>query len=272
MSVDDGRWVRGRQVLVWGLLVLYLTPLAYMLGRSVLRVAPVTGTGGITLTLDHYRAVLGGAGFLGFAWNSLLVLAGVVGANVVFSLMAGYAFARYRFPGRRVLFTAILATLMMPKQVLMIPILDLMVRFGLQDTLWALILPFAVDGFNVFLLRQFIVSLPPELEEAARADGASELQVLTGIVLPLCRPALAVVAINTAVVTWNGFLFPLILTDSAASRTLPVGLALLTQGPFATDWGALMAGSAVSSLPMILLFWAFQKEIIEGLTAGALRE
>ncbi|RCK78296.1 MAG: Maltose/maltodextrin ABC transporter, permease protein MalG [Candidatus Ozemobacter sibiricus] len=255
----------------WLLLALYLAPCWYMVGRSFLRIGPATG-GGWALTLDHYRAVLGGAGFLGFVWNSLLVLIGVVGANVVFALLSGYAFARYRFPGRSLLFTGLLTTLMVPKQILMIPILDLMVRCGLQDTLWALILPFAVDGFNVFLLRQFIVALPPDLEEAARADGASELQVLARVVFPLCRPALVVVVVNTAVVTWNAFLFPLILTDSEAARTLPIGLALLTQGPFATDWGALMAGSTISSLPLLLAFWFFQDEIIQGLTAGAFRE
>ncbi|MBP7635163.1 carbohydrate ABC transporter permease [Candidatus Ozemobacteraceae bacterium] len=254
------------------LLLSYLYPLIYMLARSVMRFEPGMAASGVGFTLDQYRTVLGNGGFLWYVWNSVFVLAAVVGANVVSSLLAGYAFARYRFPGRSLLFGVVLVTLMVPKQALMVPILDLVFRIGLHDTLWALILPFCVDSFNVFLLRQYISALPADLEDAARADGAGELAILRHVVFPLCRPAIAVVVINTAIVTWNSFLFPLILTDSAARRTLPVGLAMLTQGPYSTDWGTLMAGSAVSSIPLILLFLAFQRHIIEGITAGALRE
>jgi len=266
---------KGRAVIVAGLLVLlltYLYPLFYMIGRSFLAVAPITGGGGVTFSLEFYRLVLGGAGFFRYALNSLFVLVLVVVGNVVFSLTVGYAFARYRFPFKNLLFTGILITLMAPKQTLMVPMLDLMVRLGLNDSLWALILPFCVDSFNVFLMRQFIAGVPRELEEAARADGATEFQILMKVVFPICRPAIAVAVINTAIVNWNSFLFPLILTDSASNRTLPVGLAMFTQGPYSTDWGALMAGSTVSSIPIIILFWIFQREIIEGITSGALRE
>ena len=116
------------------------------------------------------------------------------------------------------------------------------------------------------------MNLPHDLEEAARVDGASEFGIMRHVIFPLCRPALAVVVINTSIITWNSFLYPLILTDSATKRTLPVGLAMFTQGPYATDWGALMAGAAVSSLPLIILFLIFQQEIIEGITAGALKD
>lgn len=254
------------------LLLSYLYPLIYMLARSVMTFEPGMAASGVGLTLEHYRTVLGGAGFMNYVLNSAFVLVVVVAANVVTSVFAGYAFARYRFPGKTAMFALVLVTLMVPKQTLMVPILDLIVRLGLHDSLWALILPFCVDSFNVFLLRQYIAGLPADLEDAARADGSGEIGILRHVVFPLCRPALAVVVINTAIVTWNSFLFPLILTDSAARRTLPVGLAMLTQGPYSTDWGTLMAGSAVSSIPLILLFWLFQREIIDGITAGALRE
>lgn len=254
------------------LLLSYLYPLIYMVARSFMRFEPGMASSGMGFTLEHYRTVFGGAGFMQYVLNSVFVLAVVVGANVFTSVVTGYAFARFRFPGRNLLFGLVLVTLMVPKQTLMVPILDLVVRLGLHDSLWALILPFCVDSFNVFLLRQYIAALPADLEDAARADGSGEFGILRHVVFPLCRPALAVVVINTAIVTWNSFLFPLILTDSAARRTLPVGLAMLTQGPFSTDWGTLMAGSAVSSIPLILLFWAFQREIIDGITAGALRE
>jgi len=254
------------------LLLTYLYPLVYMALRSVISLEPGMSTSGVGFTLEHYRTVFGGAGFLRYVVNSLIVLVFVVTANVLSSVIVGYAFARYRFPGKNALFALVLVTLMVPRQTLMVPILDLAVRIGLHDSLWALILPFCVDSFNVFLLRQYISALPADLEDAARADGSGEIGILRHVLFPLCRPALAVVVINTAIVTWNSFLFPLILTDSAVRRTLPLGLAMLTQGPYSTDWGTLMAGSAVSSLPLILLFWLFQREIIDGITAGALRE
>ncbi|MDD2624584.1 MAG: carbohydrate ABC transporter permease, partial [Candidatus Riflebacteria bacterium] len=178
----------------------------------------------------------------------------------------------YKFPFKKTLFALVLCTLMVPKQTLMVPLLDLIVKIGLHDSLWAIILPFCVDGFNVFLMKQYISALPRELEDAARADGASEISVLRHVVVPLSKPAFAVVVINTAILNWNSFLFPLIFIDTSAKRTLPVALSMLSQGPYATDWGVLMAGASVSSLPMILIFWFFQKEIIAGITGGALKE
>lgn len=250
----------------------YLYPWLYMLGRSFLRHEPGLSDGKGLFTLDFYRLVLGNAGFLTYLFNSMLVLVVVLAANVVFSVMVGYAFARYRFPFKKPLFWLVMVTLMVPKQALMIPMLDLMVRLGLHDTLWALILPFCADGFNLFLMKQYIQGLPPDLEDAARVDGAGEISILWQVIAPLSRPAIAVLIINTAIINWNSFLFPLILTDTASVRTLPVALAMFSQGPYATDWGALMAGAAVSSLPIIAIFWFFQKEIIEGITSGAMKD
>lgn len=263
---------RGLFALLSALMLSYLYPWIYMLTRSFMRHEPGMSDGNGLFTCDFYRLVLGNAGFPAFFLNSLLVLAAVVIGNVIFSLMVGYAFARYRFPLKNLLFWLVLATLMLPKQTLMIPLLDLMVRLGLHDTLWALILPFCVDGFNLFLMKQYIEGLPRDLEDAARADGASEIGILRYVIAPLSRPAIAVLVINTAIVNWNSFLFPLIMTDTASVRTLPVALAMFSQGPYATDWGALMAGATVSSLPVIAIFWVFQKEIIDGITSGALKD
>ncbi len=262
----------GLHVILAALAVSYLFPWLYMLARSFMRHEPGISDGGGLFTLDYYQLVLGDAGFPTCLFNSLLVLTLVLAGNIIFSLLVGYAFARYRFPLRNLLFWTVLATLMVPKQTLMIPLLDLMVRLGIHDTLWALILPFCVDGFNLFLMKQYIEGLPHDLEDAARVDGAGEAGIILHVIAPVCRPAIAVLIINTAIVNWNSFLFPLILTDTASTRTLPVALAMFSQGPHATDWGALMAGASVSSLPVILLFWFFQKEIIEGITSGALKE
>ena len=250
----------------------YLYPWLYMLLRSFLRHEPGLSDGNGLFTLEHYRLIIGQAGFLTYIMNSFIVLTAVVVGNIVFSIMVGYAFARYRFPFKRLMFLIVLGTLMIPKQTLMIPLLDLMVRLGLHNTLWALILPFCVDGFNVFLMKQYIENLPKDLEEAARADGAGEWQILWHVITPLAKPAISVIIINTAIINWNAFLFPLIFIDSAHLRTLPVALSMLVQGQYGTDWGALMAGASVSSLPIIIIFWIFQKEIIEGITSGALKD
>jgi len=250
----------------------YLYPWLYMVVRSFMRHEPGMSDGGSSFTLEFYRLIIGNAGFPAFLLNSVFVLTVVLVANVVFSLLVGYAFARYRFPCRKALFWLVLATLMIPRQTLMIPLLDLMVRLGLYDSLWALILPFCVDGFNLFLMKQFIENLPSDLEDAARADGAGEFEIVWHVVAPLSRPAIAVLIINTAIINWNSFIFPLIFTDTAAVRTLPVALAYFAQGPHATDWGALMAGASISSLPLMILFWLFQKQIIEGITSGALKD
>ncbi len=262
----------GRTLLLTAFTLVWLAPLFWMVVRSL----STTGMDGLSspssLSFEQYRLVLFNSGFPRYIANSVLVLLIVVGGNLVSAVLTGYAFARYRFPWRDQLFGLILLTLMLPKQIIAVPILDVMVRLGLHDTLWALSLPFCVDGFNIFLMRQYLRRMPTELEDAARIDGATEPAILRHVIVPICRPALALIIINTAIVNWNAFFFPLVLTDSAAMRTLPVGLAVLTQGPHATDWGALMAGATISSVPMILLFLLFQREIIEGLTAGALSD
>jgi multiple sugar transport system permease protein len=220
-------------------------------------------------SLVHYRALWEAGAFPRYLLNSSLVALFVVGGNVLTGAMVGYALARKRFPGNRVLTWGVIATLMVPRQVLMIPLYLVLARLGLLNTYGALILPFFVDAFSIFLVRQYVLGLPPGLEDSARVDGASELRIFSTIVLPLLQPALAVVAINSFLLNWNSFLFPLIFTNSDRLRTLPVGLALFAQGEHAVDWGLLMAGSTISALPMIAAFLFFQRQIIEGMTAGA---
>ncbi len=221
------------------------------------------------ITLENYVDIWKSGPFGRYFFNSVVVAACVVGGNLIFSAMVGYAFARRRFPGKAPLWWGLLATLMVPKQVLMIPVYILAARLHLIDSYAALIAPFLVDAFNVFLMRGYIEQLPEDLEEAARVDGASEWRIFFQVVMPLARPALAVVGINTFLVNWNNFLYPLILTNSEAMRTLPVGLALYAQGEHSVDWGHLMAGSAIATLPILAAFLVFQKHIIEGITAGA---
>jgi multiple sugar transport system permease protein len=219
--------------------------------------------------LANYREVWEAGLFGRYLWNSAFTAAAVVAGNVVFAAMAGYALARGRFRLRGPLFAATLVTLMVPRQMSMIPLYLLVARMGWIDTYAALIVPFLVDAFNVFLMRQAFLTLPAELEEAARVDGASELRIFTTILLPLVKPTLAVLAINTFLGNWNSFLYPLVLTNSDAMRTLPVGLALISQGEHSVDWGHLMAGSSIAALPVILVFLVFQRQILRGVMAGA---
>jgi len=220
-------------------------------------------------TLANYVNLFREAAFSRYLFNSIFVATIVVAANMLTAAAVGYALARSRHWGSRLLTVAMIATLMLPKQVLMIPLYLVCGRLGILDTYWALILPFAVDAFSIFLVRQYVLSLPIELEDAARVDGASEYQIFFTIVLPLLRPVLAVVAINAFLINWNSFLYPLIFVDSDALRTLPVGLALFAQGEHGVNWGLLMAGSSVSALPTLAVFLFFQRQILEGIVAGS---
>jgi multiple sugar transport system permease protein len=147
----------------------------------------------------------------------------------------------------------------------------MMLKFGWFDTYLALIVPWLVSPLGVFLMKQYIDGLPTDLEDAARVDGAGEISIFFRILLPLCKPALAVLAVQIFLTTWNSFLFPKILTNSSEMYTLPVGLALM-QDPRTSDWPVTMAGSTVAALPVIIFFLIFQKRITEGITAGALKQ
>jgi multiple sugar transport system permease protein len=242
------------------ILVVMAYPLAWMVAIS-LRTPDGVG-------FRFYSDIWRSGPFDRYFLNSVVVAGVVLAGNIVFCTMAGYAFARYRIRGSRLLFFLVVSTIMLPKQVILVPMYILMQRAGLIDTYWALILPFLADPFNIFLIRQYMTSLPPDCEEAARMEGAGELTILFRVVMPMLKPVIAVVAINTCLINWNSFLFPFILTNSTSMRTLPVGVALLSQGAHSTDWGHLMAGAVISALPVIAAYAVFQRQIIGGLTSG----
>ncbi len=205
-----------------------------------------------------------------WGFNSLVVSLSVTAFHVVFDSMAGYAFAKKRFPGRNALFWLILSTLMVPAYVTIIPMYLVTRNLHLLNTLWAVILPGTADVFGIFLMRQYIQTLPSELEDAARVDGCSELGVFMRIVLPLSKPAIGALAIFTFVRHWNDFFWPLLVLISTNKYTLTVGVAGL-QGEFNTDYGVIFAGAALAALPMIIFFLAFQRYFLEGVRMGALK-
>jgi len=255
------------RVLRFVLLVAALAVMAYPLGWMI-AVSLRTHDG---VSLRYYFEVWQAGPFDRYFINSVIVAAVVVAGNIIFCTMAGYAFARYRIRGGKLLFFLVLSTIMLPKQVILVPLYIEMQRMGLIDTYWALTLPFLVDPFNIFLIRQYLLGIPTDCEEAARIDGAGELRILFRVVFPMLTPVLAVVAIHTCLTNWNSFLFPFILTNSTSMRTLPVGLALLSQGAHSIDWGHLMAGAVISAVPVVLAFLIFQRRIIGGLTTGMSR-
>jgi multiple sugar transport system permease protein len=184
--------------------------------------------------------------------------------------MAGFALGRKRFVGRTTIFWVIVATMMVPAQVIVVPLYLMMARFHLIDSLFALILPALAGPYGIFLMKQYLEGLPSDLEDAARIDGCSEWGVYRQVILPLSKPVLGVLAIFVFISNWNAFLWPLIVLNSPQRYTLTVGLATL-QDKHLLDYGLLMAGASVAATPLIAVFLIFQKFAVKGITVGALK-
>lgn len=205
-----------------------------------------------------------------FLVNSIFVSVASTVLMVLNCAMAGYAFARIKFPGREIIFYAYLATLMIPQQVTLVPLFVIMTWLDWGNTYQALILPSSFGAFGTFLLRQFFQRLPREVEEAAFMDGAGYIRIFFTIGLQLARPALATLAVFSFMASWNSFLWPLIITSNQAMMTLPVGLSFLN-GRYTTDWNVLMAGAVIGTVPIIAVYVFAQKYIIQGLATTGLK-
>ena len=193
------------------------------------------------------------------------------GIHVLFDTMAGYAFAKRKFPGSNVLFWLVLSALMIPAQVTLVPLYLMITQLKLVNTFWGVLLPGLADVIGIFLLKQYIQTLPNELIEAARIDGASEWQIFTRIIVPLAAPGMAVTAIFAFQRYWNIFLWPLVILQSPDLFTLQVGLSYIYNSEFGTNYGLLMSGAALASIPMIIFFFAFQRYFMQGLRVGAVK-
>jgi len=221
---------------------------------------------------ENYLSVFERMPFLVYLRNSVVVTLLSMLGTVLSSSLVAYAFAYLRWPGRNALFIVVLATMMLPMQVTMIPVFVLFKEFGWLNTFKPLVVPafFGGGAFNIFLLRQFYLGIPREIAEAARIDGCSEFRIYWNIMLPLAKPALATIAIMTFMFSWNDFLGPLIYLSDKAKGTLALGLSMFV-GQHQTEWGALMAASILMMLPMILVFFFFQKYIIQGFTMSGIK-
>lgn len=212
-------------------------------------------------TLNNFVTVWQTYPFADYLLNSAIVAIFTVGLNLLFCALAAYPLARLNFKGRKLLFTLIVATIVIPFQIVMIPLYILVVNLGLRNTYLGVILPNLASAFGIFLLRQAFAAVPTELEEAARMDGCSELGIWWHIMLPAIRPALVTLAIFVFIAAWSDFLWPLIVLDRPEYYTLPLGVATLA-GTFSLDWRLIAAGSVISIAPIILLFMFVQRYII----------
>jgi multiple sugar transport system permease protein len=223
------------------------------------------------LHFSNYPAAWNALPFGDFFLNSAIYAITTVAGNLLFCSLAAYAFARIRFVGSNVLFILFLATLMVPYQVLLIPTFLIVKKIGMVDSVGGLIAPNLCSAFGVFMLRQFFRTLPIELEEAARIDGTSRLGILFKIVLPLSLPALATLGIIQFMWSWNDFLWPLIIIDSAKHAPLQLGLSML-QGAHSTQWNLLMAGTVMSQIPMLVIFLVAQRWFIRSIAFTGLKQ
>lgn len=233
---------------------------------------------------DNYAKAMTAAPFERYFLNTVIYAVGITATNLLFCSMAAYAFARLRFPGRNLLFILVLGTMMIPAQVTMVPVFIMLKRWpllggndvlgagghGLLNTYTGLILPGAVGAFGIFLLRQFFMTLPRELEDAARIDGCSEAGIYWRIILPLSKPAMATLGIFTFTAAWNEFLWPLLIMSKDSMKTLQVGLQVF-QTQYTTTWDLLMAGTVVVTIPVLIIFLFGQRYFTRGIALSGMK-
>jgi len=256
--------------------VIVLMPFAWVLFGAFRSQTEIMAAPGAWLpksfgNVDNFVELFAHRQFGTYMANSLVVSGLTVATNVLFSALAGYALAKIPFAGSRLVFGSILMAMMVPYIALFVPSFFIIVQLGLVNTLLGIFLPIAVMPIGVFIMRQFASSVPDELLEAARLDGAGELRIFFSIFLPLIGPAIATVAIITFLNSWNYFLWPLIVAQSQDTYTLPVGLAVASQAAKSTDYGLLLAGAIVVLLPVLLLFVFLQRYFVQGVAMSGLK-
>jgi multiple sugar transport system permease protein len=271
-----GRRGRLARSAVWTLLflggVLMVMPFVYMLSTSLKQNVEVYELSLLPRvpTLANYRRLAAASGFPRWFLNSLVIATLTTLSVLFFDSLAGYTLAKFRFRGRRVVFLAILSTLMIPTEMLVLPWYVMSKNLGWLDTYWGIMFPGMMTGFGTFLMKQFFEGVPDELLEAGRVDGLGEFQIWWRIAVPLVGPALSALAIFTFLGNWTAFLWPLISTTKRELYTLPVGLASFS-GEFQTEWEMVMTGASVATLPMLFVFLALQKYIVRGVMLAGMK-
>jgi multiple sugar transport system permease protein len=262
-------------VLLVGGLALMVGPFLWMLLGSIKPEADFLQSTPTLLpsapTTDNYSRLFDQLDFPRFFFNSSVIALAVTVGNLVFCPMLGYALAKLNWHGKRLVMGLVLATLMVPAGITLIPNFILMSNLGFVNSYPGLILPFLAGPFGVFLLRQFMQSIPNELLEAARIDGANEFRIFWSVVMPIATPVLATLGILTFLGNWNSFLYPLVMAQEPQMYTLPVALATFATGQYQADHGMLMAGSVILVVPVLIVFILFQRWITEGIATTGLK-
>lgn len=220
---------------------------------------------------SHYQILFSRLNLTRYLINSVIISLGATFFSLLLNSMGGYAFAKFRFQNKNKLFKLLLSSMIIPGQVTMLPVFLLLKNLGLINTYWAIIVPGMASIFGIFLIRQYALSIPDSLIEAAKMDGATEFQIYYKIILPLCKPILVTLGLFTFMGTWNDFLWPLIVMTDANMYTLPVALANLSS-EHVQDTELLMAGSLITILPVLIVFLALQKYYIKGIMLGSVKE
>lgn len=221
-------------------------------------------------SLNNYTQALEEGDFVRWFFNTVFVSVVATLLTVIVNVMAGYVFAKYHFKGEKVLFMMVMVTLMIPLEVIMVPIFKVIVATKLYNQLWGLIIPAVASPTAVFLVRQYYVPIPNELMEAARIDGSSEFQIFRKIMLPLAKPVISVLCIFSFMWRWNDYLWPKLVINSKSKYTLQLALANFS-GEYSVDWSSLLAMSVISMVPVLIVFVSLQKYIIGGMTAGGVK-
>jgi multiple sugar transport system permease protein len=270
----DRRWLVLRTCVAVLVCAVMVFPLYWMVVVALSSRAELLG-GDLRLwprsfTLENFHRVF--AAYPVFSWfqNSVAIALVTTLITVTVSVLGGYAFAHLRFRGSTTLFLIALSTLMIPVQVIMVSLFRLVTALGIYGSYWAVILPTAASAFGVFLARQFILAIPRDLIEAGRIDGAGHLRIFVYLILPLCKPLLAVLFFMSLLQSWNDFAWPLIALKDNALFTLPIGLLYL-QGQFGSDYGATMAFALLNVTPMVILFLVFQRYFVQGFARTGIR-
>jgi multiple sugar transport system permease protein len=271
----DRRWTRKNTILfLIGSVVALLTvfPLVWMVTSSFKPVEEIYGSNLLPAkpTLDNFVYVFTEVPFLRYIANSFVISAVITVAALFFHSMAAYALARLQFKGREVVFLVIFSTLLVSLPVVLIPTFVVVRTLGLLDSYAGLIVPAIFNAFGIFLLRQFYIGLPKELEEAARVDGAGYWRVYWSVILPLSRPILAALAVFFFLANWNSFVWPLTITSNPDLRVVQVGISTFQQ-QYASDWNYVLAASTVAAFPTLLLFFFFQKQIVASIKTAGLK-
>ena len=263
----------------WAILLilsfLFLMPILWVIGSSFKSTGELFSWPpsliGKNPSFSNYQKALEEGHFGIYFLNTVFTSVAATFLTIVVNVMSGYAFAKYRFKGDKILFGIVLATLMIPLEVIMIPIFKVIVATGLYNSLWGLIIPAVASPTAVFLVRQYYVGIPDAYMEAARIDGASETSILTRIMLPLAKPVISVLCIFSFMWRWNDYLWPKLVINSKERYTIQLALANYS-GEYSVDWNSLLAMSVISMIPVIIVFVTLQSHIIGGMTSGGVKE